>query len=130
MRLLVIATAACAAAFFAASAVAFAADAERGQQLWESRCFGCHSLDADRTGPRHRGVFGRKAGIIDGFDYSPAVKSSGVVWGEKTLDSWLTNPQGLIAGQRMNFRVATAEDRTDIIAFLKRESDPKTAKVR
>jgi len=130
MRFLFIATAACAAAFFAASAVAFAADAHRGQQLWESRCFGCHALDADRVGPRHRGVFGRKAGTIEGFAYSTAVKSSSVVWGDKTLDAWLTNPQALIVGQRMNFRVATAEDRADIIAFLQRESDPKTAKTK
>ncbi len=130
MKILFIATAACAAAFLAASAVAFAADAERGEQLWESRCFGCHALDTDRIGPRHRGVLGRKAGIIEGFAYSTAVKSASVVWGEKTLDAWLTNPQTLIAGQRMNFRVALAEDRADIIAFLKRESDPKTAKTR
>ncbi len=130
MKILLIAMAACAAAFFAASAVAFAADAERGEQLWESRCFGCHALDADRVGPRHRGVFGRKAGLIPGFAYSAAVKSSAIVWGSRTLDAWLTNPQALIAGQRMNFRVATAEDRADIIAFLQRESDPKTARTR
>jgi cytochrome c len=45
-----------------------------------------------------------------------------VVWDEATLDKWLTNPQSLIPGQRMNFRIAEAADRTDIIAFLKRES--------
>ena len=99
-----------------------AGDAERGQNLYESRCFGCHSLDSNRIGPMHRGVFGRKVGTAAGFDYSPALRGSAVVWGEDTLERWLTNPQDLIAGQRMNFRVALQEDRADIIAYLQRES--------
>jgi len=99
-----------------------AADAAHGQELYESRCGGCHSLDANRVGPAHRGVYGRKAGSSANFGYSTAVKNSTVVWEEKTLDAWLTNPQSLIPGQRMNFRVATAEDRADIIAYLRKES--------
>jgi cytochrome c len=122
MTHILIAIAACAAALGAATAVAFAADATRGEQLWESRCFGCHALDADRVGPRHRGVFGRKAGSVTGYDYSSAVKASNLTWNERTLDAWLTNPQALIPGQKMNFRVGTAEDRSDIIEFLRRES--------
>jgi cytochrome c len=70
----------------------------------------------------HRGVYGRKAGAVAGFTYSPAVKTAAVVWDESTLDRWLTNPQSLIPGTRMTFRVALPEDRADIIAFLKRES--------
>ncbi len=101
---------------------AHAADPAHGQELYESRCGGCHSLDSNRVGPAHRGVFGRKAGTAPGFNYSPAVKSSGVVWDDRTLDAWLTNPQALIPGQRMNFRVATAEDRADIIAYLRQQS--------
>lgn len=112
-----------AAALLAGSATgAAAADAAHGQELYESRCGGCHSLDSNRVGPAHRGVFGRKAGTAPGFGYSPAVKNSGVVWDDKTLDAWLTNPQALIPGQRMNFRVATAEDRADIIAYLRQQS--------
>jgi cytochrome c len=106
----------------AAAATAAAADAERGHELYDSWCGGCHSLDANRVGPAHRGVYGRKAGSAPGFAYSPAVRSASVVWGEATLDAWLTNPQALIPGQRMNFRVAAGEDRADIIAYLKRES--------
>ncbi|MBI3452585.1 MAG: cytochrome c family protein [Rhodospirillales bacterium] len=102
---------------------AFAAgDAERGAQLYESRCTGCHSLDANRVGPMHRGVYGRKAGTVAGFSYSPAVKNSTIVWDEATLDRWLANPQELIPGQRMGFRVALPEDRADIVAYLRRES--------
>jgi len=101
---------------------AAAADAAHGKELYESRCGGCHSLDANRIGPAHRGVYGRKAGTAPNFSYSAAVRSSGVVWSEKTLDAWLTNPQALIPGQRMNFRVSTKENRADIIAYLRQES--------
>ena len=106
----------------AVAAEAAAADADRGKELYESRCGGCHSLDANRVGPAHRGVFGRTAGTAPGFSYSAAVKNSGVVWNDRTLDAWLTNPQALIPGQRMNFRVALPEDRTDIIAYLRQQS--------
>lgn len=91
----------------------------RGQALWESRCIGCHSLDQDRIGPKHRGVFGRKAGSVAGFNYSNAVKNAGFVWDADKLDAWLTNPQALLPGQRMNFRVSRAEDRSSIISYLK-----------
>ena len=106
----------------AAVDTAAAADAAHGQELYESRCGGCHSLDANRVGPAHRGVYGRKAGSAPSFSYSTAVKNATVVWEEKTLDAWLTNPQALIPGQRMNFRVALPEDRADIIAYLRQQS--------
>lgn len=97
-------------------------DFARGQQLYEQRCIACHSLDANRVGPMHRGVYGRKAGSVAGYNYSPAVRNAAIVWDQTTLDKWLANPQDLIPGQRMNFRVSQAEDRADIIAFLMRES--------
>jgi cytochrome c len=94
-------------------------DAAHGEELYNSRCVACHSPDANRVGPRHRGVVGRKAGSLLDFNYSKAVKGSDVVWDEQTLDRWLTNPQAFIPGQRMNFRVANPNDRADIIAYLK-----------
>ena len=99
-----------------------AGDAMRGETLYESRCIGCHALDANRVGPMHRGVYGRKAGAVAGFAYSEAVARSDIVWTDQTLDRWLTDPQALIPGQRMNVRVNKAEDRADLIAYLKRES--------
>lgn len=99
-----------------------AGDPMRGETLYESRCIGCHALDANRVGPMHRGVFGRKAGSVTDFAYSESVAQSEVTWNDETLDRWLTNPQDLIPGQRMNFRVGKAEDRADIIAYLRRES--------
>jgi len=112
---------ACAALSLAAQAFfAHAGDAARGRQLYESRCIGCHSIEENRTGPAHKGVVGRKAGAVKGFDYSPALKSSRVIWNEKTLDRWLTNPEGLIPGQKMGFSVPEARDRADIIEYLRR----------
>ena len=116
MRILLI------AALVASALPARAADAHRGATLYEERCTGCHSLDANRVGPKHRGVFGRKAGGVSEFRYSTGVGSSTVVWNEATLDRWLASPQGFIAGARMGFRIGDAADRADLIAFLKRES--------
>jgi cytochrome c len=101
-----------------ATSTAFAADTTHGEEIYNSRCIACHSPDANRVGPKHRGVVGRTAGTVPDFNYSKAVKSSGVVWTEETLDKWLTNPQAFIPGQRMNFKVADPADRADLIAYL------------
>jgi cytochrome c len=93
-------------------------DGVRGRELYETRCIGCHSIEADRIGPRHRGLIGRRAGSVAGFDYSPALRSSSVVWDAATLDRWLTDPEATIPGQRMNYRVGDARDRADLIAYL------------
>lgn len=95
-----------------------AGDAARGETLYESRCGGCHSVEDDRIGPRHRDVVGRKAGSIAGFDYSPALKKSGFVWDAARLDRWLANPEQLVPGQKMGYSVPDAADRTDLIAYL------------
>ena len=101
-----------------------AGDPEPGQRLYESRCGACHSLNANRVGPRHRGIFGRCAGAIPDYVYSQALQNSSVVWSQNTLERWLENPEALIPGQRMYFRVSAAADRASIIAYLKRESAP------
>ena len=96
-----------------------AADPIRGKQLYESRCGACHSVDDNRAGPAHKGVFGRKAGSAPGFDYSPALRASKVVWNEKTLNRWLADPEKLISGQKMGFSVPDPKERADLIEFLK-----------
>jgi cytochrome c len=101
-----------------ACGAAQATDATRGKELYEARCAGCHSLDQDRIGPRHRGLIGRKAGAVSGFEYSPALRASRIVWSPRTLDAWLTNPERLVPGQRMNYSVADAADRAALIAYL------------
>ena len=96
-----------------------AADATRGKELYESRCGGCHSLDDDRIGPRHRGLIGRRAGTVTGFEYSPALRGSRIVWDAQTLDAWLADPERLVPGQRMNYSVPGPEDRAGLIDYLK-----------
>ena len=93
-------------------------DAVRGHALYQSRCTACHSLDHSRIGPAHRGVFDRVAGSVPGFDYSPALKNSGVHWTAANLNRWLTDPEAFIPGQRMGYQVMEPADRQDIIAFL------------
>jgi cytochrome c len=101
-----------------ASGAPLVGDAMHGQAIYESRCTACHSLDHSRIGPAHRGVFGRHVASVPGFDYSPALRKSNVVWGGKTLDRWLTNPEAFIPGQKMGFSVPDPQDRADVIAFL------------
>jgi cytochrome c len=94
-------------------------DVDRGKELFENRCTGCHSLDQDKEGPRLRGVYGRNAGTVSTFKYSAALKSSQVTWNDATLDKWLTNPDSLIADNDMAFRVIKTEERAEVIRFLK-----------
>lgn len=110
----------CALLATAQAPLAFAAgDAKRGEQLYEQRCGGCHSVDANRIGPPHRNLFGRKAGAAADYDYSPALRKSSVLWDENSLDAWLADPEKLIPGQRMNYTVGNPADRGDLIAYLR-----------
>jgi cytochrome c len=102
-----------------AGSTAAAGDAEAGRVLYQARCTACHSLDYNGVGPAHRGVFGRAAGRAPGFSYSDALKSSHQIWNEDSLDRWLADPEKFAPGQRMGLSVPQAEDRRDLIAFLK-----------
>lgn len=102
--------------------VPLAGDVERGAQVYENNCTGCHSLDANRVGPAHHGVFGRKAGSAADFAYSPALKKAKFTWDAARLDKWLTNPQAFVPGAKMGFRLGDAQRRADVIAYLKKES--------
>lgn len=93
-------------------------DPGRGSRTYEARCGGCHSVEADRVGPRHRGVVGRRAGSVDGYAYSDALKASRITWDARQLDRWLTDPEALVPGQRMGYRLGDAQARADVIAFL------------
>ncbi|MBS0390850.1 MAG: c-type cytochrome [Comamonadaceae bacterium] len=97
---------------------AVAQSVERGRTLYESRCSACHSVDANRTGPMHAGVLERRAGSVPGFNYSPALASSRIVWTRANLLAWLANPEALIPGQAMGYQVPDARDREDLVAYL------------
>jgi len=76
-------------------------------------------LTYDRTGPRHCGLIGRKAGAVPGFKYSKAMKDSSIIWSENTLDAFLQNPRAFMPGNRMPYAgIKNDQDREDLIAFL------------
>jgi cytochrome c len=97
-------------------------DPKAGEGVY-SRCLACHSLERHRTGPKHCGLFGRKAGSAPGFEeYSPAMKRSKIVWNEKTLDRFLASPMKAVPGTTMTYAgVEDAKERADLIAYLKKE---------
>ncbi|MDT7516208.1 c-type cytochrome [Rhodoferax mekongensis] len=105
-------------------AQALVPDVQRGQQLVESRCFACHSLDANRAGPALRGVVGRKAGKAEGYFFSEAMAAATHTWTVAGLKAWLTNPEKVVPGQEMNYYLTEAQDREDVVAYLASVSKP------
>jgi cytochrome c len=97
-------------------------DASRGQQDFRA-CAPCHSLEPDRnmTGPSLAGLWGRKAGSLPSFErYSDALKSSGIIWDDRSLDGWLTDPQAMVPDNDMPFQgIKDARVRADLLGFLK-----------
>lgn len=100
-----------------AATTAPAGDPVRGKALYQA-CTACHSVDENDLGPKHRGVFGRRAGTIADYSYSPALKASGLTWDRATLDRWLTNPSQLVPGTKMFFKIDDAQGRADVISYL------------
>jgi cytochrome c len=98
-----------------------AADIKNGKVVFE-KCAACHSLEAGKNdiGPSLAGVFGRKAASLEDFRYSTAMKQSNVTWDERTLDSFIEDPQAFIPGNRMPFDgLKDKQDRDDLLAYLK-----------
>lgn len=114
-----LAAALAAAALFASIDSPASADARRGERVHAARCAACHALAQDRTGPRHCGVLGRRAGSVPGFAYSPAMKRSGLTWDARTLDRFLADPMRVVLGTTMAYAgVDDARERADLIAWL------------
>lgn len=104
-------------------------DAERGSKVFR-KCQSCHSVGQgaeDRVGPHLNGIFGRRAGLHDGFKYSDDMAmmgADGLVWTLDKLDAYLENPKALVSRTRMNFAgLKDAGDRADVLAFLRQYSD-------
>lgn len=101
---------------------AFAADVDAGKVVFQNLCATCHSTEAGTTmpGPTLAGVIGRKAATVKGFAmYTDALKKYDVTWDEKTLDEFLASPTTRVPGTMMIMPVPDAEDRADLIAYLK-----------
>jgi cytochrome c len=93
-----------------------------GVKLYQAKCGGCHSIAANKIGPAHKGVFGRKAAVVAGYNYSPALRAAKITWDAKTLDQWLQGPQKLVKGSRMYLVVPDPAQRAAIIAFLQSDA--------
>jgi cytochrome c len=99
-------------------------DAARGQARFQD-CAACHKLEAgsNDVGPSLHGIFGRKAGTLSDFRYSPAMKRSGISWTPETLDKFITEPQAMVPANRMPYAgMASPSDRADLIAYLEKMS--------
>ena len=103
-------------------------DPARGSRVF-GQCAACHSVvpGEHMTGPSLAKIWEKKAGSVDGFSrYSEALKRADVVWTEATLDRWLVNPEKLLPGTSMTFSgIKEANDRQDLIAYLKAVSEGK-----
>jgi cytochrome c len=101
------------------------ADLDNGRRAF-ARCRSCHTITEggpNMTGPNLYGVFGRRAGVHPGFNYSSAMKAADFTWDGARLDDWLENPRTFLPGNKMSFAgIPDATDRRDVIAFLKVEA--------
>src|SRR6266403_4508649 len=108
-------------------ALAQPGDAARGQQAFRA-CAPCHSLAPDRnmTGPSLADLWGRKAGGLSSFErYSEALKASGIIWDDRSLDGWLTDPDQMVPDNEMPFDgIKDTRARADLLAFLKDATKP------
>jgi cytochrome c len=112
------------------TAAAHAGDAAKGERVFQ-HCYSCHSVIAGENklqGPNLRGVIGRRAGTLSGFEYSPAMiaagKERGIVWSEATLDAYLVDPEAMIPGTLMGpVRLDDETERQDLIAYLKKSAE-------
>lgn len=96
-------------------------DVAEGEKVFR-KCKACHALEAgeNKIGPSLHGLFGRTAGTVEGFKFSAAMKDSGIVWDEATLDSFLEKPKDVVPKTRMAFPgLRKEEDRENVIAYLK-----------
>ena len=111
-----------------AGAVADPAALQRGEQIY-ARCAACHAIEGHRTGPQHCGLWGRRAGTAPGYTaYSQALRRSGIVWDERSLDVFLKDPMKAVPGTAMGYAgVKDDAERADLIAWLKLASQPGTA---
>jgi len=101
-----------------APSAGMAADAAAGEKVF-ARCKACHQVDKNGVGPHLGSVVGRKAGSVEGYNYSEALKKSGITWDEAALDKWLQGPSKDVPGTKMIFPgVKDATQRADLIAYL------------
>ncbi len=111
-----------AAVLIAAPGAALAQDAAAGEKVF-AQCRACHQVGPtakNAVGPVLNGLFGRKAGTVEGYNYSPANKNSGLVWDEATFTDYIKDPRAKVPGTKMIYAGLKDEQRIeDLIAYLK-----------
>lgn len=108
------------AAMLLAPVAATAADAPAAF----NQCKACHKVEAGKhgVGPSLFGVYGRKAGLADGYKYSDAHMKSGLTWDDATLAKYLADPKATVPGNKMAFAgLKKPEDRANVIAYLSQQ---------
>jgi cytochrome c len=107
----------------ASSGTALAQDAAAGEQVFRRLCSPCHDIGPEakvKLGPPLNGIEGRTAGTFEGFNYSPANKSSGITWSEQPFDKYIRAPMQEMPGTRMAFvGIKNDKDIGDLWAYLK-----------
>jgi cytochrome c len=109
----------------AGMSAAQAQDADKGAQVFK-KCAVCHSIEQggpNKVGPNLHGVVGRKAGSVEGFNYSPAMKNANLTWTPEELDKYLTDPKATVPGNKMAFPGLKKDDeRAAVIGYLQENS--------
>ena len=110
-----------AVALCASAAPSLAADAAAGEKAF-AVCKACHKVGEgakNGVGPTLNGVVGRAAGSAEGFNYSDAMKSSGITWDEDNLKEYIKNPKEKVPGNKMAFAGVKDEEKVEnIIEYL------------
>jgi cytochrome c len=123
MRNWTVVAAATALAFAVPQAFAQSGNATVGQRLFNQQCRACHTLEAGGasiTGPNLHGLFGRKAGTLAGYEFSDAMKKSGIVWDEATLTEYARDPQAKVPDGKMVYAgMKQPGQLADLVAYLK-----------
>ena len=84
------------------------------------RCKSCHSFTKNKLGPSLGNIIDQKAGIVEGFKYSKAMKNSDIIWNACTLDGFLKKPKKYIKGTKMRFAGLKKKSHRDaLIEYLK-----------
>ncbi len=114
-------TLAFAAMFLLVPRLALAQDAQAGKRVF-NKCIACHAVGPNapnKIGPELNGLFGRTAGSVEGYTYSPANKRSGITWTEETFATYIKDPRGTIKGTKMVFAgIRNEQEVRDLTAYL------------
>jgi len=98
------------------------AAAQEGDRVFRRQCGTCHAIQPGKNGigPSLAGVAGKPAGGVAGFDYSDALKKSGLTWTDATLDKYLADPKAVVPDGKMVYAgLKDDDDRKAVIDYLK-----------